>query len=98
VTGPVAPRTLAVALRYAKPQAPRVVAVGHGHLGQKIIDTARAHGVPLEQNPDLAHALSKIEVDTEIPERLYMAVAVVLGFILRQAAAAQTGPPQTERR
>jgi flagellar biosynthesis protein len=86
VTGPVARRPLAVALHYAKPSAPRVVAVGHGHVGQKIIDTARAHGVPLEQNPDLAQALSKIPLDEEIPEQLYMAVAVVLGFILRQAA------------
>jgi flagellar biosynthesis protein len=79
-------RTLAVALRYTKPDAPKVVAVGHGLVGQKIIDTAKAHGVPLEQNPDLALALSKVEVDEEIPEELYAAVAVVIGFILRAAA------------
>jgi flagellar biosynthesis protein len=97
VTGPVAPRTLAVALHYAKPSAPRVVAVGHGHVGQKIIDTARAHGVPMEQNPDLAYALSKVALDEEIPEPLYMAVAVVLGFILRTAAGAQAEPAQAER-
>jgi flagellar biosynthesis protein len=79
-------RTLAVALRYAKPNAPTVVAVGHGLVGQKIIDTAREHGVPLEQNPGLALALSKVGVDEEIPEELYAAVAVVIGFILRAAA------------
>lgn len=79
-------RPLAVALRYVKPNAPKVVAVGHGLVGQKIIDTAREHGVPLEQNPDLALALSKVEVDEEIPEELYAAVAVVIGFLLRAAA------------
>lgn len=83
---PAGPRTLAVALQYARPSAPRVVAVGHGLVGEKIIETARAHGVPLEQNADLAMALSKVELDEEIPEALYVAVAVVLGFILRSAA------------
>ena len=84
---PISPsRTLAVALRYTRPTAPKVVAVGHGLVGQKIIETAREHGVPLEQNPDLAHALSKVELDEEIPEELYAAVAVVLSFILRAAA------------
>jgi flagellar biosynthesis protein len=82
-------RPLAVALHYAKPSAPRVVAVGHGVIGQKIIDVAREHGVPIEQNPDLAEALSKVELDEEIPEQLYMAVALVLGFILRAAGERQ---------
>jgi flagellar biosynthesis protein len=86
-------RTLAVALRYTKPNAPKVVAVGHGLIGQKIIDTAREHGVPLEQNPDLAMALSKIEVDEEIPEALYAAVAVVIGFILRAAGRSPDAQP-----
>lgn len=74
---------LAVALRYEKPRAPRVVAVGRGALGQKIIDTAIESGVAVEQNPDLAEALSKVELEAEIPENLYRAVAQVLGFILR---------------
>ena len=74
---------LAVALTYEAPHAPRVVAVGRGELGQKIIDTAREHGVPLETNAPLAEALSTIELETEIPEQLYEAMAVILAFILR---------------
>ena len=79
------PNVLAVALRYdkSKDSAPRVVATGRGWLGQKIIDVAREHGVPLEQNPDLAEALSTLELDEEIPEQLYRVVAQILGFILR---------------
>ena len=74
---------LAVALRYDKPDAPRVVAKGRGEIGQNIIDTAREHGVPLKYNPALAEALSQIELDDHIPEALYRAVAEILGFILR---------------
>ena len=81
------PNVVAVALRYdkSKDSAPRVVATGRGWLGQKIIDVAREHGVPLEQNPALAEALSTLELDEEIPEQLYRAVAQILGFILRAA-------------
>lgn len=78
-----APTPLAVALRYHAPHAPKVVAVGRGELGQRIIDIARDHGVPLEANPPLAEALSAIEVETEIPHELYVAVATILTFILR---------------
>jgi len=84
--------TLAVALRYDAPDAPKVVAVGRGELGQRIIDTAREHGVPLESNPALAEALSGIELDTAIPEAMYEAVAIVIAFILN-AARAPHGPP-----
>lgn len=79
---------LAVAVRYDAPGAPRVVAVGRGHVGQAIIDTAVKHGVPLEQNPPLAEALSMVELGEEIPAQLYLAVAQVLGFILRSSGRA----------
>jgi flagellar biosynthesis protein len=81
---------LAVALLYEKPRAPKVVAKGRGEIGGAIIEAAREHGVPLEQNPELAEALSRVELDDEIPEALYRAVAVVIGFILR--ASGQIGP------
>ena len=83
MTEPAKP-VVAVALRYERgDEAPVVVASGRGHVGQKIIDVAHEHGVPLEQNPDLAEALSTIELDSQIPEPLYKAVAEILGFILR---------------
>jgi len=76
-------RKLAVALRYDAPDAPRVVASGRGLVGQRIVATAEAHGVPIEHNPALAEALSGIELETAIPPQLYLAVAEILGFILR---------------
>jgi len=86
-----APPTLAVALSYERPRAPRVVAVGRGWLGQKIIETAEANGVPLKHDPDLAEALATVELDTEIPEELFRAVAVVIGFVLRTNAKRVSG-------
>jgi flagellar biosynthesis protein len=76
-------KPLAIALRYQRPRAPRVVATGRGGIGQAIIDAARAHGVPLEQNPELAEALAQVPLDDEVPEELYRAVATVIAFILR---------------
>lgn len=82
---------LAVALSYEAPNAPKVVAVGRGWIGEAIVETARAHGVPLRQDAALAEALATIELEAEIPEALYRAVAAVIGFILRANAAAATG-------
>jgi flagellar biosynthesis protein len=74
---------LAVALRYEKPGTPRVVAKGRGEVGRRIIEAARANGIPLEENPALAEALAQVELEHAIPEALYRAVAEVLIFILR---------------
>ena len=74
---------LAVALHYDKTGAPRVVAKGRGSIGEKIIELARAHDIPIEENEVLAGALSNVELGDEIPAELYKAVAEVLIFVLR---------------
>jgi len=74
---------LAVALHYDRTGAPRVVAKGKGSLGAKIIEVARAHDIPVEENEVLAGALSNVELGDEIPAELYTAVAEVLIFVLR---------------
>jgi flagellar biosynthesis protein len=74
---------LAVALHYDKTGAPRVVAKGRGSIGEKIIEVARAHDIPIEENEVLAGALSNVELGDEIPAELYKAVAEVLIFVLR---------------
>jgi len=76
---------LAVALQYEAPGTPRVVAKGKGEIGQKIIDVAREHGVPIEENASLAGALSEVEIGNEIPIELYKAVAEVLLFLMRMS-------------
>jgi len=74
---------LAVALHYDRTGAPRVIAKGRGQIGAKIIEVARAHDIPIEENEVLAGALSNVELGDEIPEDLYKAVAEVLVFLLR---------------
>ena len=49
-----AKRQLAVALHYDRTGAPRVVAKGKGSIGAKIIEVAREHGIPIEENEVLA--------------------------------------------
>jgi flagellar biosynthesis protein len=74
---------LAVALHYDKTGAPRVVAKGRGSIGEKIIELAKAHDIPIEENEVLAGALANVELGDEIPTELYKAVAEVLVFVLR---------------
>jgi flagellar biosynthesis protein len=84
---------LAVALHYEQPGTPRVVAKGKGEIGQKIIDTAREHGVPIEENASLAGALSEVEIGDEIPLELYKAVAEVLIFLMRMSGRLNAPKP-----
>ena len=78
-----AKRQVAVALHYDRSGAPRVVAKGKGSIGAKIIEVAKAHDIPIEENEVLAGALSNVEIGDEIPDELYKAVAEVLIFVLR---------------
>ena len=71
---------LAVALLYDGENAPRITAKGKGVLAEKILEQARRHQVPLEEDPELAAILSQIPLGDEIPESLYRAIAEVIAF------------------
>lgn len=75
--------TLAVALRYEPGNTPVVVAKGRAEVAAKIAATAAEHGVAIEENPALAEALAHVDLDDEIPETLFRAVAEVIAFVLR---------------
>jgi flagellar biosynthesis protein len=72
--------SLAVALHYNGNGAPRVVAKGGGVVAYKIIETAREHRIPLEEDAALAASLSRLDLGAEVPRELYVAVANVLAF------------------
>jgi flagellar biosynthesis protein len=81
---------LAIALHYEKGSgAPVVVAKGRGTIGAKIVEIAKAHDIPIEENEVLAGALSRIDLGEEIPPDLYKAVAEVLVFVLRLSGRAR---------
>ena len=73
-------RRVAVALEYTGEGAPRVTAQGRGALAEEIMRLAQAHDVPLYPNRDLVQVLAQIELNQEIPELLYRAVAEVIAF------------------
>ena len=80
---------IAVALQYelGRDAAPRVTAKGKGEVAEKIVEIAQGADVHVEHNKPLAQSLSQLELDQQIPKELYRAVAEVIGFVLRRAAA-----------
>ncbi|MDP2850334.1 MAG: EscU/YscU/HrcU family type III secretion system export apparatus switch protein [Sulfuricurvum sp.] len=75
----------AVAMRYdrEKENAPRVIAKGKGESAENIIKIAQLHNLPIHKDEDLVELLSKVELDREVPEKLYLAVAEVFSFIYK---------------
>ena len=73
------------ALKYdkSKSSAPKVIAKGKGSTAQKIIEIARENNLPIRKDEDLVELLSKVELDQEVPENLYKAVAEVFSFIYK---------------
>lgn len=70
----------AVALRYDGENAPTVTAKGTGDLARRIIEIARDHEVPLFENAHLVKLLAVLDLDAEIPQALYVAVADIIAF------------------
>ena len=78
------PTHFAIALKYDQKEmsAPRVIAKGVDYLALKIREIASENDVPIIENPPLARQIYyNVEVDQEIPEELYQAVAQVLAYI-----------------
>ena len=76
-------RKEAVALSYDKKQsdAPTVVAMGKGLIADHILKEAKEHDIPIQQDPSLVELLSKLNINDQIPEELYKAVAEVFAFV-----------------
>jgi flagellar biosynthesis protein len=66
-----------------KRAAPVVTAKGEGELAQQIIEIAEQSGVEVTEDPLLAETLSMIEINEEIPEALFHAIAVILAWVYR---------------
>jgi flagellar biosynthetic protein FlhB len=79
------PTHFAVALKYERGMnAPVCVAKGVDLIARKIREVAEAHDIPVVENPPLARALhGTVEIDQEIPQEHYRAVAEIIGYIMR---------------
>ena len=75
----------AVALKYDKDKdkAPKVKAKGKGEVAKNIIKIAEEYNLPIKKDEDLVELLSKVEIEKDIPENLYKAVAEVFSFVYK---------------
>lgn len=92
------PTHFAVALKYdeKKSGAPVLLAKGSDLVAARIRELAKDNEVPIVTAPPLARAVFfSTELDQEIPERLYLAVAQILAYIyqLKQATNVGATPP-----
>jgi flagellar biosynthetic protein FlhB len=92
------PTEYAIALEFrVDMEAPVVVAKGRNLLAAQIREVALWQGIPLVENPPLAHALYRsVEIGQAIPPKLYAVVAEILAAIWRaqaRSAQARSAPP-----
>lgn len=82
----------AVALAYHdEDDAPRVAARGRGLLAETIIARAREAGIYVHESPQLVALLMQVDLDAQIPQELYIAVAELLAWLYRLEQTASHG-------
>lgn len=80
------PTHLAIAIKYedGKTEAPKVTAKGADNIAIKIKELARENEVPIIENKPLARLIySEVEIDQEIPQDMYQAVAEILAMVYK---------------
>lgn len=83
----VNPTHFSVALKYdrAHDAAPTVIAKGADLIAKQIREIAKAHDVPIVENPPLARSLyNQVEIGEIIPAELFRAVAEVLAYVYQR--------------
>ncbi len=77
----------AVALKYDGKidNAPKVTASGKGETAKNIIKIAQENEIPIKKDEDLVELLSKIDIDKEIPDNTYKAIAEIFTFIYKMS-------------
>ncbi|WP_395344336.1 flagellar biosynthesis protein FlhB [Ningiella sp. W23] len=83
------PTHYSIAIQYEQDgtRAPVVVAKGLDELAMHIRKIANAHDVPIVESPALARAIYySTEVNHEVPQKLFMAVAQILAYVYQLKA------------
>jgi flagellar biosynthesis protein len=62
---------------------PKVVAAGYGKLAEQILELAFKNGVKVREDRALAEILAAIELDSEIPSEVLIAVAEILAYVYK---------------
>ncbi|TVQ26910.1 MAG: flagellar biosynthesis protein FlhB [Spirochaetaceae bacterium] len=72
----------ALGLRYTSDlPAPFVHVKASGRAAERLVELARARGVPVREDSELTNVLFAVDVDTMIPESVYEVVAKLLVFV-----------------
>jgi len=96
------PTHFSVALRYddRRMRAPIVVAKGVDLVAARIREVAAEHAVPVFEAPPLARVLYRsVDIGSEVPSSLYVAVAQVLSYVFQLRVARRSGlqpPPRPD--
>jgi flagellar biosynthetic protein FlhB len=79
------PTHFAIALKYdsATMGAPTIIAKGANMIAEKIKEIAKTHGVPVFEDKPLTRSLYKFEVNQEIPEVFYKALAAIFANVYK---------------
>ena len=81
------PTHYAVALKYDMKSVgtvPVLVAKGVDFAAMRIKEAGKEHDIPIVENPPLARAIyADVDIDEEIPEELYIAVAEILAYVFK---------------
>lgn len=78
------PTHLSIAIKYedGKMEAPKIVAKGADLIALKIKEVAKENNVPIMENKPLARLLyEEVEIDEEVPQEMYQAVAEILALV-----------------
>ena len=76
------PPEQAVAIQYSDAgNLPEVIANGIGNAAKKIIELAKQHDVPIEENQSLMNLLSEVRPGSQINPESFALVAEVLAFL-----------------
>lgn len=83
MNSPANKRNSAVALSYDanKDNAPKVVAKGYGTIAENIMRTAKENGLFIHESPELVGLLMQVDLDEQIPPKLYVAIAELLAWV-----------------
>lgn len=66
--------------------APMVSVRDAGIGADELVKIAKRFNVPIVERKDLARSLETVELDSEIPEHLYEAIAIVINSLEREKA------------
>ena len=63
-------------------------------MAARIREITQDNRVPLVVNPPLAHALYRVELNTDIPAKHFKAVAEIIAYVWRLNGSAQRAGPR----